>query len=197
MIINILKIVKIAGINIFFNTTDELVKSYEYKGNSFIITLNLFDSETWKVNDNFEDFKKVLEKLLFIFNNNTELYYKNISFNKIKIWDETYNNSIFLYNSEQNISWYFQIKWVIKFPARKEPVWKDIYDKIYDLAKNDNLSIRNLMKLWIKQTKARNIYTFLKENKIIVISKNNNNDKKYDLDKLSKFLKIAKNKNSV
>jgi len=197
MNINVLDIVYYSWLNKFLYTTDNIILWHEYKWNSFIIALNLTIKEISFIKENFDKFKWILENILYTFNQSSDKYFKNITFNKVKIWNEMYNNCIFLYNSEQNLSWFIQAKDVIEFPARKEAVWIDIYDKIYNLAENNNLSVRNLIKLWIKQIKARKFYEFLKEKEIIVISKYNNNNKKYDLEKLLKILEIAKNKGGV
>lgn len=197
MSINILDIIYHSWLNKFLYTNDNIVLWYEDRKNSYIIALNLTIKELSYIKEKFDNYKTILENILYTFNQSSNKYFKNITFNKVKIWEEIYNNCIFLYNSEQNLTWYIQVKWVIEFPARKETIWKDIYDKIYKLAENDNLSVRNLIKLWIKQIKARKFYHFLKEKEVIIISKYNNNNKKYDLDKLSQILKIAKNKGAV
>lgn len=197
MNINVLDIVYYSWLNKFLYTTDNIILWHEDKWNSFIIALNLTIKEISFIKENFDKFKWILENILYTFNQSSDKYFKNITFNKVKIWDEMYNNCIFLYNSEQNLSWFIQAKDVIEFPTRKEALWIDIYDKIYNLAENNNLSVRNLIKLWIKQIKARKFYEFLKEKEIIVISKYNNNNKKYNLEKLLKILEIAKNKSGV
>ncbi len=61
-------------------------------------------------------------------------------------------------------------------------------EEIFNLAKNDNLSVRNLIKLWLKQTRARNIYNFFKDEWVIEISEYNNMSKKIDIEKLKIIL---------
>jgi hypothetical protein len=64
-----------------------------------VIQLNLKIKEISYVKENFEDFIKILEKIIFTFNQTSNKKFKNITFNNIKDKLEIYNNCIFLYNS--------------------------------------------------------------------------------------------------
>ena len=66
---------------------------------------------------------------------------------------------------------------------------KDITQKIFDLIQNKNLSVRNLIKLWIIQIKARELYNFFKQKEIFVINENNKNEKIYNFEKLKNISK--------
>lgn len=186
---NILDVIYYSGLNKFLYTNDNLISWYEDKWNSFIIALNLTIKEISYVKENYEKFIKILEKILYTFNQSSNKQFKNITFNNVKIWDEIINNCIFLYNSNKDVSWFIEIKKYIEFTANKKAEWKDLYEKIIDLATKNELSVRNLIKLWIKQNRARKFYDILKEKEIIVISEYNNNSKKYDIEKLKILLK--------
>lgn len=189
---NVLDIIFHSWLNKFFYTNNELVFSLLEKKSYTVIQLNLTIKQISYIKDNFDNFIKILENILFTYNKSWNRYFKNITFNTIKRWNEVFNNCIFLYNSKNNEIWFQDTKNFIKiWNQKKEVVWKTIYDKIIDLIYQKDLSVRNLIKLWIIQIRAREIYNFLKEKEIFVISEYNNNHKLYNYDKLKNISKEA------
>jgi len=191
---NILDIVYYSGLNKFFYTSDELVLSVLEKDKYTIIQLNLNIKEVSYIKNNFENFILILENILFTYNQSWNKYFKNIAFNTIQRWNDFFNNCVFLYNSKSNEGWFQETNNFIKiWTEKKEIVWKTISDKIIDLIYQKDLSVRNLMKLWIIQIRAREIYNFLKEKNVFYISENNHNHKLYNYDNLKNISKEVLN----
>ena len=187
---NVLDIVYYSGLNKFFYTSDELVKSILEMDEYCVIQLNLTIKEVSYIKNNYELYISILENILFTYNQSWNKYFKNITFNKVKRWNEIFNNCIFLYSSEKKWDWFKKTNGNIVL-SYKEPevIWKTIYDKIFDLIYKKDLSVRNLIKLWIIQIRAREIYKFLKEKEVFIISENNHNYKTYDIEKYKKIWK--------
>lgn len=182
---NILDIVYYSWLNKFFYTSDELVQDILEKEKYCIIQLNLTIKELAYIKNNFENYQWILESILFTYNKSWNKYFKNITFNTVQRWDEIFNNCIFLYNSKIHEIWFQDTKNFIKiWVEKKEIVWITISDKIFDLIYKKDLSVRNLMKLWIIQIRAREIYNLLKEKEVFVISEYNKNHKIYNNDNL-------------
>lgn len=187
---NILDIVYYSWLNKFFYTSDNLVQDILEKDRYCIIQLNITIKELSYIKNNFESYTLILENILFTYNKSWNKYFKNITFNTIKRWDEIFNNCIFLYDSKINEIWFQDTKNFIKiWVEKKEIVWITISDKIFDLIYKKDLSVRNLMKLWIIQIRAREIYSFLKEKEVFSISENNHNHKIYNNDNLKNISK--------
>lgn len=181
---------KRAWLNSFLLKKENLIYWYELKNNSFILGLDLDMNRIWYINDNYNNFILILEKFLFIFNSVSGVKFNNITFNNIKIWDELFNNCIFLFNANDRKSWFVKTNWLIHFP-RNASKW-DIFDKIIYLAEENKLSVRKLIKIWFSQAKARKFYNMLKSNDVIKISEYNKSNKKYDIEKLKKIIEILR-----
>lgn len=190
----LLDIIYHSWLNKFLHTNDELVKDTLESNIYCIIQLNLTIKDISYIRNNFDEYILILENILFTFNQSWSKYFKNITFNSIKRWDKIFNNCIFLYDSENSENWYKKTNNFISiWNQKKEIVWKTISDKIIDLIYKEDLSVRNLMKIWIIQIRAREVYNFLKEKEVFVISDYNKNHKIYNLDKLEKISKEAFN----
>lgn len=184
-------ILNYSQLNNFLDNNNLLIDSGFWTNNkSFIISLNLDIRRVSFIKENFDDFVKILENILFIFNQNHDIKFKNISFTNIKIWWEVINNCIFLYDSEKETNGYIKIKTMVEFEDNINNKNKTMKNKILDLALNNSLSVRNLIKLWLNQTRARNLYSYFKEEWVIQISEYNNMNKKIDIEKLKNLLKI-------
>lgn len=193
---NILDIVYYSWLNKFFYTSDNLVLDILERDKYCIIQLNITIKELAYIKSNFENYTLILENILFTYNKSWNKYFKNITFNTVQRWDDIFNNCIFLYDSKINEIWFQDTKNFIKiWVEKKEIVWITISDKIFDLIYKKDLSVRNLMKLWIIQIRAREIYSFLKEKEVFSISENNNNHKIYNNDNLKNISK--KNLNTI
>ena len=191
---NVLDVIYYSWLNKFLYTNNELVQSVLEMNKYTVIQLNLTIKEVSYIKNSFEDYILILENILFTYNQSWNKYFKNITFNTIKRWDEIFNNCIFLYDSKNNVIWFQKTSSFIKiWNQKKEIVWKTISDKIIDLIYQKNLSVRNLIKLWIIQIRAREIFSFLKEKEVFVISEHNKNHKIYNYDKLKNISKEALN----
>jgi hypothetical protein len=190
----ILDIVYYSWLNKFFYTGEELVKSVLEMDKYTVIQLNLTIKEISYIKNNFENYIQILENVLFTYNQSWNKYFKNIAFNTIQRWDEIFNNCIFLYDSKNNEIWFQNTNSFIKiWTQKKEIVWKTISDKIIDLIYKKDLSVRNLIKLWIIQIRAREIYNFLKEKEVFSISEKNHNHKLYNSDNFKTISKETLN----
>lgn len=191
---NVLDIVYYSWLNKFFYTSNNLVYSVLEKNKYCVIQLNLTIKEISYIKSNFEAYIQILENILFTYNKSWNKYFKNITFNTVQRWNEIFNNCIFLYDSKNNDGWFIETNKFIKiWTEKKEIVWKTISDKIIDLVYKKDLSVRNLIKLWIIQIRAREIYNFLKEKEVFSISENNHNEKLYNYDNLNNIPKEALN----
>ena len=191
---NVLDVIYYSWLNKFLYTNNELVQSVLEMDKYTVIQLNLTIKEVSCIKNNFEDYILILENILFTYNQSWNKYFKNITFNTIKRWDDVFNNCIFLYDSKNNEIWFQKTSSFIKiWSQKKEIIWKTISDKIIDLIYQKDLSVRNLIKLWIIQIRAREVYDFLKEKEIFVISEHNKNHKIYNHDKLKNISKEALN----
>jgi len=59
-----------------------------------------------------------------------------------------------------------------------------LIDGIIDLIQKENISVRNIIKLWIIQIRARELFDFLKQKEVFEIKDNNKNIKIYNFEKL-------------
>jgi hypothetical protein len=182
----ILKIIHYSWLTNFFYTNRDLVNWYIQEKKYTIIQLVLNINEISYIKNNYEEFIKILNNILFTYNQVFKVNFNNISFWNVKIENEIYSNCIILFSSKKYEYWYVENNKVFITKKHKKAT---IYDKIEDLIKNKKLSVRKLMKLWLPQSKARNFYNLLKEKWIIKISEYNNNHKFYDLEKFQKIFK--------
>ena len=191
---NILDVIYYSWLNKFLYTNNELVQSVLEMNKYTVIQLNLTIKEVSCIKNSFEDYILILENILFTYNQSWNKYFKNITFNTIKRWDEVFNNCIFLYDSKNNKIWFQKTSsFITIWNQKKEIIWKTISDKIIDLIYQKDLSVRNLIKLWIIQIRAREVYDFLKEKEIFVISEYNKNQKTYNNDNIKNISKEALN----
>lgn len=189
---NVLDIVYYSGLNKFLYTKDELVKSLLETNKYCVIQLDLTIKEVSYIKNNFETYISILENILFTYNQNWKTYFSNITFNGVKRWNEVFNNCIFLYSSKNGEEWFRKTNNYIEIWSQKEKiVWKTIYDKIINLIFKKELSVRNLINLWIIQIRAREIYNYLKEKEVFFISENNHNHKVYNLENIKNISKEA------
>lgn len=176
---DLLNILYYSGLNKFLYTNDNIIYIHKNMKWSYLIALNLNIREINYIKDNFDEFIKILEKILYSFNQSTPYNFKNIAFNNVKIWYLTINNCIFLYNSQKNKLWYINTTTCIEYTT--------LYKRIWDLIETKKMSVRNLMKLWITQKISRELYKFLKEKSVIIIAECNNQDKTYSIEKYRKI----------
>lgn len=191
---NVLDVIYYSWLNKFLYTNNDLVQSVLEMDKYTVIQLNLTIKEVSCIKNNFEGFILILENILFTYNQSWNKYFKNITFNNIKRWDEIFNNCIFLYDSKNSEIWFQKTSsFITIWTQKREMVWKTIFDKIIDLIYRKELSVRNLIKLWIIQIRAREIYNFLKEKEIFVISEYNKNHKIYNHDNIKNISKETLN----
>ena len=191
---NVLDVIYYSWLNKFLYTNNRLVQSILEMDKYTVIQLNLTIKEVSYIKNSFEDYILILENILFTYNQSWNKYFKNITFNTIKRWDEVFNNCIFLYDSKNNKIWFQKTSsFITIWNQKKEIIWKTISDKIIDLIYQKDLSVRNLIKLWIIQIRAREVYDFLKEKEIFVISEYNKNQKTYNNDNIKNISKEALN----
>lgn len=187
---NILEIIYYSWLNRFLYTNTSLVKSVLEMDKFYIIQLDLTIKEISFIKNNFEEYVKILENILYTYNQSSNKYFKNITFNAVIKDNIVYNNCIFLYNCKTDEVWFIKTLNYIKISNKKKKInLKTIYDKIIDLIYKKDLSVRNLIKLWIIQIRAREIYNFLKEKEVFIISEYNNNSKRYIFDNIKNFSK--------
>jgi len=170
----------------FFYTNRNLVSSYIQEKKYTIIQLDLDIAEIAYISNNFNDFLTILENILFTYNQSFWVNFNNITFWNVRKWNEIFSNCIILFSSKKYEYWYIEIHNDFIIKENKKTT---IYDKIEELIKDKKLSVRKLMKIWLSQSKARNLYKLLKEKWIIIISDYNNNHKTYDLEKFQKIFK--------
>jgi hypothetical protein len=183
------KILWFCWLNKFIYKLKWLIKNiYKKNKNIIIIQLNLEIKEISYINNNFDAFVNILNLILKTFNNYFTIKYNNITYSDVYVWENILKNCIVFYNSN-NIkeNWFLISKTPIKISKTEKE--KDIVDKIFDLIMNKNLSVRNLIKIWIFQIKARKIYKFLKEKEIFFIDENNQNEKIYNFENLKNISK--------
>lgn len=184
---DLLDILYYSGLNKFLYTNDNIINIHKDMKWSYLIALNLNIREINYIKDNFDEFIKILEKILYSFDQTTNYNFKNIAFNNVKIWDVMINNCVFLYNSQKDKVWYIKTNTCIEFPRYNVTRWITLYEKIWDLIEKKKMSVRNLIKLWISQSRARELYKFLKEKLVIIISENNHQHKTYFIEEYRKI----------
>ena len=127
---NVLDVIYYSWLNKFLYTNNRLVQSILEMDKYTVIQLNLTIKEVSYIKNSFEDYILILENILFTYNQSWNKYFKNITFNTIKRWDEIFNNCIFLYDSKNNVIWFQKTSSFIKiWNQKKEIVWKTISDK--------------------------------------------------------------------
>ena len=186
---NFYELIKSSWLNNFLYNLNNLVIWYLEEKKYIVIQLWLSIKEIAYIKNNYSNFVNILETILYTYNQSWNNYFNNITFWNIKKWSDIFNNCIFLYSSNKDKKWYRDVKGLITI---KENIKKDytklsIYQKIILLIKNEKLSVRNLIKIWIIQIRAREIYNFLKEKWVFEISKYNNNNKIYHLENINNF----------
>ena len=142
--------------------------------------------------NNFDAFVNVLNLILKTYNDYFDINYNNITFNSVYLWEKILKNCIIFYNSKRiKESWFLISRNPLKIEIQKVIENKEIsiIDKILDLIINKNLSVRNLIKIWIIQMRARELYNFLKEKEVFVVDNNNRNEKIYFFENIKKIRK--------
>lgn len=182
-------------LNIFLwiDKNKELIKNIFTRKDFAIIQLNLWLKEFDIIDRENSTWKKLLERFLFFYNQIYDTSFENVSYapviidNITKVW-----NCIIFYNgnalSDKKISWYRKIAlFHIKTPPNKketnETFELNFEEKTYlwvkKLLNDENFSVRNVFKLWVKQYQARLIYNKASELKLFEVSKTNPNEKIY------------------
>ena len=172
-----------------------------------IIRLNLNNDEILLTKKEHETFKPVIESLLFLYNHLSERHYPNIGFTPLMINGHKFAACILIFRGKQqgtsvppligyqkitNINLQIDEKW----PYNDENIENDIthgntpkrhlttenkriFQRIYSMLVNRNISVRKIFDIWMKQTQARAIYKKLEELEIFKVSYVNNNEKYY------------------
>lgn len=169
----------------FFQTERDLIKQFK-RWNSFdIVILDLYIKDISFIEKRYKVFMKSCENFLQLWNYNGERYYKNITFNSVKIWETIIPHCLILINTE-NIDklWFFKTWDYIKFENKSKDFKKSLYENIILLITEKKISVRKLMKLWITQKKAREVYTYIKNLWIFNIDEWDNNKKYFYLENL-------------
>lgn len=188
MNINVLDLLLYSGLNKFLPKNNNLVKYNKQIWNSYIIQLNLYQKEIAYIKNNFEEFKNILETVLYTFEHYYWIEYNNITFNSIKFWEKVLNNCIFLTSFKNKEYWFIKLNKFLEYsPPKKEEkksifLWNSLYDKIWRLIENNKFSVRNLINFWISDKYSRELYDFLKEKEVLVISKYNHTHKTYNIE---------------
>ena len=186
------KILWYSWLNKFLYKTKWLIKnSYKIK-NIVIVELDLWIEDISFINNNFDDFVNVLNLILKTYNDYFDIKYSNITFNSVYLWEKILKNCIIFYNSKRiKESWFLISRSPLKIEIQKIIENKEIsiIDKILDLIINKNLSVRNLIKIWIIQIRARALYDFLKEKEVFIVDNNNRNEKIYFFENIKKIKK--------
>lgn len=186
------KILWYSWLNKFLYKTKWLLKnSYKVK-NIVIVELDLWIEDISFINNNFDVFVNVLNLILKTYNDYFDIKYNNITFNSVYLWEKILKNCIIFYNSKRiKESWFLISRSPLKIEIQKiiEKKEMDIIDKIVDLIINKNLSVRNLIKIWIIQIRARALYDFLKEKEVFIVDDNNRNEKIYFFENIKKIKK--------
>lgn len=182
------KILWYCWLNKFLYRPKWIVKNIYNLKTIFIIELDLKIKEISYINNNFDAFVNILNLILKTFNNYFTIKYNNITYSDVYIWENILKNCIVFFNSNKiNETWFLISKSPIKIKTFEKN--KDLIDKVFGLIMNKNLSVRNLIKTWIIQIKARKIYKYLKEKKVFVIDENNNNQKIYNFENIKNISK--------
>jgi len=186
------KILWHSWLNKFLYKTKGLIKnSYKIK-NIVIVELDLWIEDISFINNNFDAFVNVLNLILKTYNDYFDIKYSNITFNSVYLWEKILKNCIIFYNSKRiKETWFLISRSPLKIEIQKiiEKKEIDIIDKIVDLIINKNLSVRNLIKIWIIQIRARSLYDFLKEKEVFIVDNNNRNEKIYFFENIKKIKK--------
>lgn len=190
----IIELIKYSWINKILYTSKNITHFAIRSKNLFIIKLKLNYKQVTFIERNNNDFINVLILFLNAFNWWNDIKYQNITYNSLIINKRVFNNCIILFNSKKYPKWYIytdNIKINLKNYLIDENIKKDdlIFLEIIWLIENKNISVRNLIKLWLKQNISREIFDYLKEIEIFIISKNNLNNKIYNFDNLNKINK--------
>jgi len=183
------EIIRLSWLNNFLDTDKDLLYNFLYWKKYLIFQLKLWVNEISFIRKNYKKFIRILEEILFIYNRNSKNHFRNITFNSIKYWDLFFNNCIIFFSNNKLKPWYRHQNSFIKLHKINKKKEIDRYSEIEKLIIDRKLSIRNLIKIWIIQIRARKLYKFLKEKWVFEISKYNNNEKIYYLDN---FLEIEK-----
>lgn len=193
------EIIYYSWINKFLNRSDNVITFHKQIKWWYIIQLDLNVRELWYIKNKFKEFIDILDNILYMYNQNWSIYYKNITFSNIQLnlfeWNiktsvKVINNCLYLYNSKNPNIWVLKTNWFINIDLESKKQIKkelDLTVQIYELIKNKDLSVRNLIKLWIIQIKARKLYEFLKNKEVFIISQFNKNSKIYNMDNLNKI----------
>lgn len=104
------------------------------------------------------------------------------------IWEEIFKNCIFLYNSKK-YEWFIKTGEIIKIKWETKTNENTLLNKIISLIYKKDISVRNLIKLWMSQIRARELFNFLKEKEVFKIQEDNKNIKTYDFEKLKNISK--------
>lgn len=172
-----------------------------------IIRLGLTNEEVLKTKQEHVVFKTVIESLLFLYNHLSERLYPNIGFTPLLINWHKFPTCIVIFRGRQqgtdvpspmgyqkitNIHLQINEKWPYDEENTQNdmtqanpnerhltPENKRIFQRIYAMLVNRNISVRKIFDIWIKQSQARTIYKKLEELWLFQVKAFNNNEKMY------------------
>jgi hypothetical protein len=182
---------------------DEIIELKNYT----IIRLNLTNEEILRTKREHTTFKEVIESLLFLYGHLAERLYPNISLTPLVINGYKFPSCIIIFQGKQawtsipppvgyqkvtNIHLQINKKWPYNenndendtTPVNPhEPCYtrenKRIFQRVYSMLVNRNISVRKIFDIGMKQSQARAIYKKLEELEMFKLSYVNKNEKFY------------------
>lgn len=177
-----------AGINKFLYSSQNIIKTIKKWNDYFAIQIELNIKQLSFIETNTKDFWELLNIVLSTFNKTFWYNFKTITFNNVMIWEEVFKNCIFFYNSKKH-EWFIKTCETIKIRWEPKTNENTLLDKIISLISKKDVSVRNLIKLWMPQARSRELFNFLKEKEVFKIEENNKNIKTYNFEKLKNISK--------
>jgi hypothetical protein len=182
---------------------DEIIELKNYT----IIRLNLTHEEILRTKQEHATFKEVIESFLFLYGHLAERLYPNISLSPLVINGHKFPSCIIIFQGKQPWTsipppiWYQKITNIHlqineKWPYNEEndendttPVNpheqlytrenKRIFQRIYSMLVNGDISVRKIFDIGMKQSQARTLYKKLEELELFKVSYANKNKKFY------------------
>lgn len=179
---------------------DEIIELKNYT----IIRLNLTNEEILRTKREHATFKEVIESFLFLYGHLAERLYPNISLSPLVINWHKFPSCIIIFQGKQAGTaipppiWYQKItnihlqineKWPYSEEndttpvSLHEPLYtrenKRIFQRIYSMLVNGDISVRKIFDIGMKQSQARALYKKLEELEVFKVSYTNKNKKFY------------------
>lgn len=170
----------------FFHTEKNLIVSYKRIPYWDIIQLNLTITDISYIERDYVGFAKACENFLNLWNYASGKHFKNITFNTIQTKEHTVPYCLLCFNSQKFKKYGFlKSRKFLKFQEQKvDQLEKNDFERILDLIYAEEISVRKIMKLWIRQKAAREIYAYIKNLGIFSLHLEDNNKKKYYFENL-------------